>query len=1114
MAAFCCAVAQNALGNVAGNLVGRILKLTSNPIILVFKMKANVDNLKKQVAELKEEKERVEHYAQAAERRGEEIEQKLKNWLNGAGKFIEAAEKIEDNEENAKKKCFFGMCLNPLSRYKLSKKAVEDSMDIADLVRRARGFDLQLSYLPTPRRAVAVPVKDFQEFESRMDVLAEIMTVLQSPNIKIIGLHGMPGVGKTMLLKEVKRKAEEEKLFDAVVMASVTKSLELRKIQDKIAFDLDLELPLGMETWRAASQIKEKFRKKKKVLLILDDIWARLDLEEVGIPIENQQKMNVEISSSAEGHMKCKILLASRDRYVLSTEMGCEKEFAVGKLRHQEPWHMFKMIVGERAESHELQRTAIEIVEECGGLPIAIATLENALRSKSLPEWRDALTKLRNPSPNNFTSISATRSVYTAIEVSYTHLGSDLLKQTFLLASFMGPNALIQDLLKYGVGLSLFSQSNTIEEARNAVLTLISNLKASSLLIDGSDSRHFDVHDVIRDVALSIARRDRHGWFLEDDHVPTRWSDKESVKDFKWLCLDVTIDELPDELESPQLTFFWLFNKNPSLEIPANFFRGMQRLQVLDLTLMRSSLPSSICFLKNLRTLCLDHGVLGDIHIIGELKNLEILSFWRSDIKKLPREIGQLTRLRLLDLSGCTKLKVIMPRVLASMSRLEELYLGNSFNRWEHDEHENPQNATLAELKHLKKLTALEVHIRDAKMIPGELFFEKLKSYRIFIGDALNKWDSSSERSRILKLQLRASISSDFSLKQLLKMTEELHLEELQGVKNILYELDSEGFQELKYLYVQNALTVQHIINSVVFHNAFPILEVLSIRNLINLEKICYGRLRGTSFCRLRIITVECCNQLKMLLSFSTFRQLLQLQEIGVADCRNMVEIVDKEGKEDAGDNVEATDQMVELGQLHSLRLQNLPKFISFSQENDTSLSHVPLLSEKIKFTRLEFLSMSLNIQQIWHNRLLEMPSFVRKLKELTVDSCGNLRYLLTCSTVKSFEHVESLKICHCKMMERVIVAAEEKGTQRMLFPNLQALILEDLPKLTAFCPGNCIEFPNLTQLHMVACPLLETFTSSRVIGNIAVGSEKEENTYTPPLFDEKVILYYIYFFN
>ncbi|GLT36288.1 hypothetical protein SLA2020_106770 [Shorea laevis] len=954
--AFCVPVVQNALGTVVGNWIDRILE--RNPIILVFKVKSNVDKLKEQVAKLQEEIDHVEHCTHAAERKGKEIVQKLKNWRDAADKFVEAANTIEDDEEKAKKKCFFGMCLNPRSRYKLSKKAVQNSKNIAEHVRNAREFNLSPSYSPIPPRKKAAPVKGFQEFESRMGVLDEIMKALQSPNMNIIGLHGMPGVGKTMLLEEVKRKAEQDKLFDAVVMVSVTKKdPDYREIQEDIAYDLGLDLPVGIGHRSVADRLRARFLKKRKVLVILDDIWDKLDLEALGIPFEDQQKMNVETGSSSteDQQMKCKILLSSRELNVLSIEMGTQKEIVIDKLKDQEAWQMFKKIVGDMNESSKLQSTGTEIVTECKGLPLAIATVAKALKERSLPKWRSALQRLKNPSPSNFTGTHA--EVYSAIEVSYNHLGSKELKQTFLLCCLMGHNALIQDLLKYGVGLGLFSQANTIEGARDELLTLISDLKASSLLIDGSHSGFFKVHEVIRTVALSIACRDRHALLLTGDRLLNESSDERALNDFKWICLEYPdMNELPDVLESPQLTLLFLYNKYPSPGIPATFFNGMQRLRVLDLTYMQmSSLPSSISLLKNLHTLCLDQGMLEDIRIIGELKNLEILSLFMSDIKILPREIGQLTRLKLLDLSHCTKLKVILPRVLASMSRLEELYLGNSFNGWEHDEHENQLNASLAELKHLKKLTALEIHIRDVKLIPKDLSFEKLERYKIFIGDAWNKWDSSPESTRILKLQLRASISLDSSLKQLLKMSEELHLEELKGVKNMLYELDSEGFQELKYLHIHNAPDIQRIImDSAGLCNAFPTLEVLRIHSLVNLERICYDQLRTSSFCRLKIINVECCNQLKKLFSFSTARQLFQLQEIGVTDCRNMVKIVDEEGKEDVGEIVQATHRMVELGHLLSLRLQNLAKFISFCHENDTSSSHVPLFSEKFAFPYLE----------------------------------------------------------------------------------------------------------------------------------------------------------------
>lgn len=119
------------------------------------------------------------------------------------------------------------------------------------------------------------------------------------------------------------------------------------------------------------------------------------------------------------------------------------------------------------------------------------------------------------------------------------------------------------------------------------------------------------------------------------------------------------IDELLEGLECPRLKLLHMATEDLSVQqIPNNFFIGMTELRVLDFVAMHlPSLPSSLCLLSNLQTLCLDYGVFGDVSIIGELKTLEILSFQGSNIEELPREIGQLTRLRLLNLAYCNLLK-------------------------------------------------------------------------------------------------------------------------------------------------------------------------------------------------------------------------------------------------------------------------------------------------------------------------------------------------------------------------------------------------------------------------------------------------------------------------
>lgn len=62
---------------------------------------------------------------------------------------------------------------------------------------------------------------------------------------------------------------------------------------------------------------------------------------------------------------------------------------------------------------------------------------------------------------------------------------------------------------------------------------------------------------------------------------------------------------------------FYLGSNDGSLEIPCNIFEEMKILKLLDLTgLCIPSIPSSLQFLTNLQTLCLDRCELGDIALV------------------------------------------------------------------------------------------------------------------------------------------------------------------------------------------------------------------------------------------------------------------------------------------------------------------------------------------------------------------------------------------------------------------------------------------------------------------------------------------------------------------
>ncbi|KAF2298556.1 hypothetical protein GH714_024107 [Hevea brasiliensis] len=899
------------------------------------------------------------------------------------------------------------------------------------------------------------PAKGYEVFESRTLVLKEIVEALKDDEVNMIGVYGMGGVGKTTFVKEVASQVMEEAYSERLVEETV-------RVR--------------------ATRLSEQLKQEEKILIILDDIWVRIRLEEIGIPFGNDHNKG------------CKILMTSRNQNVF-LEMDVVRIFRLEVLQEKEAWHLFQKKVGNVNHPN----LAMEVAKRCAGLPILIGTVATALKNKQLFEWKNALEQLKR-----FDDSEMDEQVTSALKLSYNFLKGEEIKSLFLLCGrHVFRSYEVDNLLKYAVGLGLFKRSRTLEEARNRLHKYVSDLKASCLLLEGIHEGDVMMHDVVRNFAISVASTDHHVFILAYDTV-LEWPSKDELERCSAIYLrQCEIPELPAAFECPKLESFLLDNylldgQNAFLKIPDDFFSTMKELKVLDLTgLHLSSLPSSLKFLQNLQTLCLDYCVLEDVAAIGELNNLQVLSLLGSNIVQLPREIGKLTRLRLLDLGDCSSLEVIPPDVLSSLTRLEDLHMGRSFVQWEGEEHDaQRENANLAELKLLTNLLTLDIHIIDEKILPRDLFFEKLERIKIVIGDIWD-WSCKDETSRMLKLKLNTGFQLE-SMKLLLKRTEYLYLDDLRGVKNVLCELNGLGFPELKHLRVQNSHEIQYIIDSV--------------------------RLGP----QLKKVNVKHCDSLKHLLSFSMARGLARLEELNVSNCKLMEGIVAREIGDDSGNDV-----VIEFTQLHAMTLEYLPKFTSFisqvqvpltnaGSEEIVSADHepeilVPIFNRKrlkiicswtklcmqITFPNLAELKLSsVSLEKIWSNQLTQLSP---RLTILEVDGCENLNYVFPSSVVESLAQLKRLEICNCKSVEEIIAPQRlgEETVIKILFPKLGLLKLSGLPKLTSFFSGNSIEFPSLKVLVIGHCAELRTFIS--ISESTDVASSSEFGQVDSILFDEKL---------
>ncbi|TKY49853.1 disease resistance protein [Spatholobus suberectus] len=377
----------------------------------------------------------------------------------------------------------------------------------------------------------------------------------------MIGLLGIGGSGKTTLAKEVGKKVEELKLFEKVVMVTVSETPNIRSIQEQIADQLDCKLGQESDNGKAR-RLSERLRNGTN-LLILDDVWEWLNFEDIGIPFSENKK-------------GCGVLLTTRDR-VVCTSMQCQSIIELNLIAREEAWTLFKLHAKLTDDSpYALKGVAKKIVDECKGLPIAIVTVGSTLRGKTLEDWKSALSRLQYSKP--LVNIpKGLRSPHACLQLSYDILTDELAKSLFLLCSIFPEDHEIhlEDLFRFGRDLGLTRTFETIEKAREEMHVAVNILMDSCLLLHAKNGR-VKMHDMVRDVALLIASERGPAILASTAMDPRTIKDKRAIISLWDLQNDISFLESLQALEILDL-------RGSSFEELPNGIAALRKLKLLDL---------------------------------------------------------------------------------------------------------------------------------------------------------------------------------------------------------------------------------------------------------------------------------------------------------------------------------------------------------------------------------------------------------------------------------------------------------------------------------------------------------------------------------------------------
>ncbi|KAL3843609.1 hypothetical protein ACJIZ3_001012 [Penstemon smallii] len=818
-------------------------------------------------------------------RTGRKRKREVKDWLEDVGRKKIKCDSLHQQVQRTK---FY----NIRSRLSLGKLIKEMKFEVEKLVESSKFPEGLLLEVCNTKGKPLVTTEWKGEHTLKQNFLT-IWELLMNDVDSRIGIYGMGGVGKTTLAMRIHNKLLSDPKFRGhVYWIHLSQDSNIPKLQNDIAVALNLDLSTEDNENQRASQLFAALKRRKRFVLIFDDVWNPIDIEKIGIPLERDGS---------------KLLITSRSVDVCY-RMGCQTNMKIKVLGEEEAWELFLDKLGRGIGlPQETEKIAKEMAKRCAGLPLGIITMGGSMRGVTdIHEWRDALEELKESSmgPDDMET-----EVFPILFCSFNRLRDPKLQKCFLYCSLYPEDYRIprDELISKFIAEELMDRRKSRQAYFDQGHAILNKLENASLL-ETTDDKSVKMHDLIRDMALRITRKNNKFMVkagLQLSEMPEEQEWKEELDKISLMCNKIS-DISPCISPSCQKISTLILRRNPLKRIPDSFFLHMHGLQVLDLSYTWiESLPNSISDLVNLNALllacCLD---LKFVPPLTKLKSLKELDLNRNQIKELPQGMEKLVNLKCLNMGHMSCLETMPEGVLPKLSHLERLIISD---------HLQVRAEQLEGLKQLEEFQGLLHDVHDLnKFIIYQQKFGKLSFYNIVVGEC-DSWSRNHPESKRLTdkwVTFKAYRFKNGGEEKVLLPQDIQHLKfaRCDGLKSCLSDLFAslKSLRTLKSFRISHCVEIEFILRvsssdltegeqkSCIALQSLEKIILSWLPNLTSLVKLdlrAVAPLYGT-FSVLKELRIEFCNKIKRLFTLTMLQCLHNLEDVYVSECAKMEELI------------------------------------------------------------------------------------------------------------------------------------------------------------------------------------------------------------------------------